>query len=134
MKPVDQTAFGEGKGNCLSAALASILELPLRAVPFFHGHLRQQVREMNAWLAPYGLRAVHRTLHPGARRPQEFYILLGRSPRSNHAVVAHGRHVVHDPNPSRDGLLRVHGTITLAPRNLRRGAASRGSRRSRPRR
>ena len=35
MKPVDQTLFGEGRGNCLPACIASVLELPLEAVPHF---------------------------------------------------------------------------------------------------
>jgi len=35
MKPVDQTAFGPSKGNCLSASIASLLELPIEDVPLF---------------------------------------------------------------------------------------------------
>jgi hypothetical protein len=34
MKSVDQTTFGPN-GNCFSACVASLLELPIDAVPFF---------------------------------------------------------------------------------------------------
>jgi hypothetical protein len=35
MKPVMQTEFGQGRGNCLSACLASIMEIPVDVVPNF---------------------------------------------------------------------------------------------------
>lgn len=38
MKPVDQTTFGFPGGNCFSACIASLLEMPLDDVPYFmHG-------------------------------------------------------------------------------------------------
>lgn len=33
MKPIDQVIFDPGKGDCMAACIASILELPLDAVP-----------------------------------------------------------------------------------------------------
>lgn len=35
MIPVDQVVIGEGRGDCCAAALASMLEVPLTAVPNF---------------------------------------------------------------------------------------------------
>lgn len=35
MKPVHQTNFQRGTGNCFAACLASILEMPLEEVPNF---------------------------------------------------------------------------------------------------
>lgn len=35
MKPVEQTEYGKGKGNCFSACVASILEIGIEDVPHF---------------------------------------------------------------------------------------------------
>lgn len=35
MKPVDQTIVSKGKGDCMRACIASLLELPIEAVPNF---------------------------------------------------------------------------------------------------
>lgn len=35
MKPVDQVIVDKGVGDCMRAAIASLLELPLDAVPHF---------------------------------------------------------------------------------------------------
>ena len=37
MKPVNQTIISKGAGNCMSAAIASLLELRLEDVPYFRG-------------------------------------------------------------------------------------------------
>jgi len=37
MKPVFQTSFGKGKGNCVTACVASILEVPIESLPEFCG-------------------------------------------------------------------------------------------------
>ena len=36
MKPVMQTKFGPVEGNCFCACLASMLELPIEDIPFYH--------------------------------------------------------------------------------------------------
>lgn len=42
MKPVRQTIFGHEEGNCAQACVASLLELPLGAVPNFRKERDQQ--------------------------------------------------------------------------------------------
>jgi hypothetical protein len=59
MKPVFQTIFDSDGGNCLTACIASILELPIDEVPNFaqeHGDNCQNAVEK--WLASKGLRFI----------------------------------------------------------------------------
>lgn len=56
MKPVHQTIIDQGKGNCLTAALASVFELPIEDVPNFikdfgAGYFEEAV---NLWLRNKG--------------------------------------------------------------------------------
>jgi hypothetical protein len=46
MKPVFQTRYGEGRGNCFQAALASILDLELEEVPDFVSAYRDDWSKM----------------------------------------------------------------------------------------
>lgn len=107
MIPIDQTEFaGEGdtKGNCLQAALASLLELPLTAVPHFAGTPTDWYPSMVAWLAEREYSLVISAYH---LHDQALGLMAGPSPRSadvNHVVVAMGADMVHDPHPSRAGL------------------------------
>jgi hypothetical protein len=116
LKPVFQTRFkgyprgtqpGPDCGNCLQACVASILELDLEDVPNFaevegeHGWwqaLQDFVTERGFFL--YALDPEH-----GA--PEDtYYLAVGDSPRGdfNHVVVANGTAIVHDPNPTGEGL------------------------------
>jgi hypothetical protein len=101
--PVDQTTYGPGRGNCFSACIASILEIPIACVPLFLG-INSQSR-LQRWLAARGLSA---TLYRSARYvPPGYSIATGASPRHvgwMHACVAYDGSVVHDPHPNRDGL------------------------------
>jgi hypothetical protein len=104
MRPLDQTSYGIHDGNCFSACIASILEVPLWGVPYFWGP-RQPC--FARWLAGRGLTA---TLYPRAVHvPSGYSIAGGHSPRfvgKMHACIALDGVVVHDPHPSRsrDGL------------------------------
>lgn len=101
MRPVDQTTFGFNDGNCLSACVASILELPIAHVPSFVGDDRRFLR----WLGERGLSAT--TYSPASYVPPGYAIAAGPSARFGgrlHACVAYDGAVVHDPHPSRDGL------------------------------
>jgi hypothetical protein len=114
MKPVDQTTFGVGLGNCLSACVASLLHLPIEEVPHF-GADDLWFQRLCDWLAPRGFYAMCIHYDPD-HVPSGFYILGGKSPRGEflHAVVANGRTIVHDPHPSRDELdSRVDYTIII---------------------
>lgn len=114
MRPVRQTKFrdpdGTDRGNCLQAALASILELDLTDVPHFieredagEGHWLELA---NAWLeASYGLRMIKVAYI-------EFWHItgfaIGTSPRDDrtaHIVVAHDRRIAWDPHPDDTGLV-----------------------------
>jgi hypothetical protein len=115
-------------GNCLPACVASILEFNLEDVPLlFHnpdelasGIYVPQVVRLDAWLRPLGLCASEYLLS-SASPPEEdlfpFYVLCGFSPRGRgHVVVARGREpfVVHDPHPSRAGLVSADAFMVIA--------------------
>jgi hypothetical protein len=110
--PVDQTLFGVPGGNCFAACVASILELDIRDVPYFMEDDFWKPR-FDAWLKPQGLSARYYAFGDRPLRMEMdvpirgFYILHGTSPRGNHAVVANGRRIVHDPHPSRQGLISI---------------------------
>lgn len=123
MTPVDQTIFGAPEGNCLPACIASILDLRIEDVPHFGAD--DWLDTLERWLAPRGLYPVCATLG-GPWRPAGLYILAGKSPRGDflHAVVARGSDVVHDPHPSRAGVLSHADATLLIPFEPRIGGAS----------
>jgi len=121
MKPADQRLIDRGKGDCLSACVASILEIPTEEVPQF---VRIRAEGGDTWfhqlwdfLAPRGLRPASLDVVTYERpwvgrwadKKPRYAIASGKSPRWNgtvcHAVVwEDGKGIVHDPHPSRDGL------------------------------
>lgn len=126
MTPVDQDRFydpskpvGEQRGNCLSAVIASLLNLPLAVVPNFvqidvdggenwYAHLLRFLNE-RGWLLIGGD-------YDGGPKPGEFYLCSGPSPRGNgihHIVVYQDGALAHDPHPDRTGLLGVEVTWLL---------------------
>ncbi len=131
MKPVDQTRCNcgdlltEAPGNCWTACIASILELPLADVPdeaaFWKPGLRQAQswipyeKAMFAWLRQRGLLLVEIKLPDVFFRGDDWdplCILSGPSPRNpevHHAVVARGTTIIHDPHPTKAGLLTIEG-------------------------
>jgi len=111
MKPVDQTRFGEPGGNCFQASLASILELPLEAVPDFC-NLGEDDWEsgLNEWLNAFGLFAMHVDVTASGRELLRWFtdnaVALASvnsitTPGSLHSVVFYKDRVIHDPHPSR---------------------------------
>jgi hypothetical protein len=71
---------------------------------------------LDAFLETYGLYALHfdcdesRTLWPKGR-----FIRVGYSPRGAHAVVGMGSVIIHDPHPSREGLVSTDGFVLFLP-------------------
>jgi hypothetical protein len=122
MTPVYQTRPGTD-GNCLQAAIASLLDMPLDAVPDF-GNAPDAARtwplEFDKWISANGFEVeavLFRGDLPGVlgfmSSRSEYYILGcqdGRPARPGqemhgHAVIGRGGEILHDPaGQSRDGL------------------------------
>jgi hypothetical protein len=115
MKPIDQTTFGDPGGNCFSACVASLLELPIEAVPYFMAD-DDWYSSFQRWLAARGLYALTFSLTTtSSLKEAGFYILGGRCSRGSHAVVARGTEIAHDPHPSREGLTTIEDATMLIP-------------------
>lgn len=120
MKPVDQTTFGFPGGNCFSACVASLLGLNIEDVPYFMGWTEEEGKDwyerFAKWLALRGFYPINLRARAEEWAPQGFYILNAGSPRGDfsHSVVARGKEIVHDPHPSRSGLVRLETSeVTL---------------------
>jgi hypothetical protein len=98
MKPVLQTEFGPGNGNCLSACIASILEIPVSDVPNFareglDADGTRWIQRLGNWLAARGWGFIH-MLWDSPSIPFNCYVIaMGRVSYSDerHAVVASPR-------------------------------------------
>lgn len=126
MIPVDQEDFSLQRGDCLSAAVASILELPLADVPkwvaddydndagddsYWHWWVR-----FLAWTKEQGIHFAECAdwsedidrAHREPLKPGEFYLVFGPTVRgTHHAVVYCNGALAHDPHPSRVGVLKI---------------------------
>lgn len=120
----------------MSACIASLLELPIEAVPYFMGDdVEEPASEwwarLNTWLAPFGFYALNFRVGTGADAyyPPGLYIAAGPSPRAGlpegamHAVVARGRDILHDPHPSRAGIPEIAEATLLVPADPARWSA-----------
>lgn len=137
MKLILQTQlYGDnaiGNGNCVAAAMASILELPLWMVPPWEQMFGREdwQKRRREWLAQMlGLEVV--TLYASRRHPgrfstcywdddegekpvyvhpdelPQFYIACGLTVRKSHHAVVYSRGALaHDPHYSGDGILQV---------------------------
>lgn len=125
MKPVMQTETGDS-GNCFSACLASVLELPIEEVPnFFHGEDKSPEawwRRARAWLETQGFGIVCMTVDSDHHDPLHWYhpdaylIVAGKSERGrDHAIVCRGGRMIHDPHPSQTGIIRPESVDLLYP-------------------
>ncbi len=101
MIPVEQTVTTFPGGNCFAACVASILELPLDAVPNFQS--RDWLDEWQEWLRPRNLGLLHFGHREGddAFIPRGYAILGADSPRGDwlHAVVTCDGVICWDPSP-----------------------------------
>ena len=101
-------------GDCQRACIASILDLEMSAVPHFlqlaNGEYQAFEDAITSFMSARGLQIIEQTDTVGIM-PLEYHMIYGLSPRSNgdkslwHAVVGLGGLIVHDPHPSRSGLL-----------------------------
>lgn len=104
MTPVFQTITEPGRGNCLAACFASILDVEIEDIPDL------KCGNDLSGLSDLGISFTW------VRSPEEFKplghcILIGQSPRNpdiNHAVVGEhicfGFEIVHDPHPDGGGI------------------------------
>jgi len=121
MKPVMQTIIDRNQGNCWSACIASLLELPIEEVPPFVKLDRNGFLELaQEWLGKRGL-FILRIRMPRAYLtgddmrwhgiPEALCIATGKSPRGDygHSVVgrivdAYNFELLHDPHPDGTGI------------------------------
>lgn len=121
MKPIMQTAFGSN-GNCFSACLASIFELPIENVPNFFkvaGHDETlwwaAVRD---WLRPLGFGVMSLQLSDQSLLAafEGWLIVCGESSRGiQHATIWRNGKLIHDPHPSQCGLIAPESVDLLYP-------------------
>jgi hypothetical protein len=132
LTPVDQSVFDDGKGDCLRASVASVLDLPASDVPNFAE--RDYFAGLYKWLDERGMRAFEVRFGSPEDMARAWFnyhdtygVMWGDSPRfaesgkrKGHAVVGqpngYGCKVVHDPHPSRDGLHSCFGVMWIAPK------------------
>jgi len=114
MKPVYQTKFGERSGNCLSACLASLLEIPLEDIPDFGWH-SDWYEKFTDFMKKFNLQPLDVDLENGGDwRPDGYYIVNGHSQRGiMHSVIYKGDTLVHDPYPDGVGVMPMSCTIFL---------------------
>ena len=112
MKPVDQRIIGK-KGDCFTASLASLLELSYEEVPYFAMMKEDWIDSFFKFLFDHGyeykgLTNTKRIQEGISQGINEYFLVTGGSPRgfkSGHSVIYKGTQLVHDPHPSRAGII-----------------------------
>lgn len=108
MKPVYQTITVGPLSNCLQAAIASLLEMPLEDVPNFNEYSSVEwYQRMLDWFEGRGL-GLLRVWEAGLSRAfsrSGYYLTTVKSPRGDfyHAMVSRNGEIVHDPYPGGNG-------------------------------
>lgn len=126
MKPVDQDLFGVGVGNCFAACVASILELPLAEVPnFCCDYPENEWYQVFAnWLNARGCMPL---CFPVGRSDQAGWLKIARDcgtgvpwigsgdnpDGAKHSTVWMADKMVHDPNPSRRGIIEIEDALFI---------------------
>lgn len=108
MKPVTQTILHTEttKGNCLRAAIASILEIDIDDIPLFEEMGADWAPALDDWL--WEQYQLDLDFCDRALPPRGFSIAVGKSPRGiGHAVVALQGVPVWDPHPDRSGIVEI---------------------------
>jgi len=110
--PVRQTKFRNIEirtyGNCLRAAVASLLDLSLEEVEPFEDHFDDHTWRQHfeyIWPASRGL-----VINSSGEPPPGYSICFGDSPRSDtgHAVIVLDGRLAHDPHPDGTGVLNPY--------------------------
>lgn len=120
MKPTDQTKLhvpGKQNGNCMCAALASLLEIDIENVPCFEDMSSNKwYFALLDWLKSLGFHLLRWDIKEKMFYLPGFFIANGLSPRGfQHSVIYRGTEMVHDPHPSRDGIKNITSVWVLLP-------------------
>jgi hypothetical protein len=124
MRPTTQTREGYPFGDCVRASYATLLGLPLSAVPRFDpavlGGEDQRDRERR-WLRSIGFTLVEISSAPD-ELPDAFrsvngpHLISGISPRGfGHRCVGLDGNLIWDPHPSHSGLDKIYSIGLLVP-------------------
>lgn len=106
-----------GNGDCFTACLACLLDLPLWMVPPFHQmYGRSDHRErVDEWLGRMFHAQLVKTHGHEIDKMPEFYIANGPAARgSHHSVIYSGGELAFDPHPSSMGIREVEWTWHLS--------------------
>lgn len=114
-RPVMQTKFGAGLGNCMIACLASMLGVSIDEVPDIPPTDSLRIFKLDAWLLrEWCLRISHNHGDPvllGIAR-----IVGGPGPRGfSHACIYVDDTLIHDPHPEGGGLLSIQSHYIITP-------------------
>jgi hypothetical protein len=126
---VDQTQLYQDSprqyGNCVQASVASLLFLPLEAVPAFHeanGNAGMFWESLTRFLNSQGYELQSKYPSHGQRpaHPDGLHLVSGPTERSasgsgDHMVIYRGKELVFDPHPSHAGLTDVSAVYLLLP-------------------
>lgn len=94
----------------MQAAAASMLELPLLAVPDF-GAYEDAFERMGRFFQAYHIELVER---PVGTIPRGYYFEVGLSTQGyEHIVICQEGRIVHDPNPHGRGIVQPHYVLEL---------------------
>lgn len=130
LSPTTQRREGYPFGECVRAAYATLLDLPIEAVPRFDPAAlapgEEQIERERRWLASIGYELHEVAVPPEEKLPQEVidqtppdveHLMSGWSPRGLcHRVVGRGGRLLWDPHPSREGLVTIFSLGFLVPR------------------
>jgi len=122
LTPTTQRVVGFPDGECVRAAYAAVLDLPIDEVPPLDPRTAARFgvdqRDLErAWLASIGIRLVEIAVEPPEELSEEVlgcvpevpHLMSGISPRGfGHRCVGIGGELVWDPHPSREGLVTVY--------------------------
>lgn len=118
---VHQTEFGSN-GNCMSACFASLLKLPIEAVPNFFtiaGHDNEKWwAAIRQWLKKFGLGIMTLQINDERWLEQQdgIFIVSGQSTRGLfHATLWQNGKMIHDPHPSGTGIDRPETIDIIYP-------------------
>ena len=117
MKPIMQNKFYDRvkdiRGNCMTACVASILELPIHEVPNFHDMKKTYTEALVEFIGGLDKDIIY---HGANDMPSGYCIATGPSPRDAsiyHVVIMKDGEYIHDPHPDSTFILSVSGYYTI---------------------